>query len=260
MRIQCPNCETIFSVGENALGENGRKVRCSQCKHEWFQSPETALPEPAVTTEELAEAAAVETTAGQTREEPQMAEGMEESGAIPELDVDDKESVADGPRPVWRGLLVILVIMIAIAAAGFVLARNQIAEILPQSRTVYAALGFTDLATAPDKGEAPQQPATPANPAEGLSITHTNTKLEEVGGVRSLIISGTVTNTTSAARDIPPLQVTLADANNAPLNRVVIRAKEARLLAGAVTTFEAKINQPSDKAVNFEIDFVVPDQ
>lgn len=39
MLITCPECETSFSIPTNALGEKGRKVKCSSCSHVWFQAP-----------------------------------------------------------------------------------------------------------------------------------------------------------------------------------------------------------------------------
>ena len=39
MRITCPNCSAQFDVPEGAITEEGRKLRCSQCKHKWHQFP-----------------------------------------------------------------------------------------------------------------------------------------------------------------------------------------------------------------------------
>ena len=39
MELACPNCETQFFVADNAIGPNGRKVRCSACQHTWQAKP-----------------------------------------------------------------------------------------------------------------------------------------------------------------------------------------------------------------------------
>tara|TARA_Y100000590_G_scaffold401149_1_gene485806 strand:+ start:56 stop:724 length:669 start_codon:yes stop_codon:yes gene_type:complete len=37
MIITCSNCNTKYTINKNALGNNGKKVKCSNCNHEWFQ-------------------------------------------------------------------------------------------------------------------------------------------------------------------------------------------------------------------------------
>jgi len=39
MIISCPECETGFNIPNNALGDEGRKVKCSKCTHVWHQPP-----------------------------------------------------------------------------------------------------------------------------------------------------------------------------------------------------------------------------
>ena len=39
MRIACPNCSAHFDVPGDAIPEEGRKLRCSQCRHKWHQLP-----------------------------------------------------------------------------------------------------------------------------------------------------------------------------------------------------------------------------
>jgi len=37
--ITCSNCKASYAVDETAMGEGaGKRVRCSNCEHEWFQS------------------------------------------------------------------------------------------------------------------------------------------------------------------------------------------------------------------------------
>jgi predicted Zn finger-like uncharacterized protein len=46
MIITCPHCQSSFKVADDAIGTNGRAVRCSSCNHQWieFHPPEKNIP------------------------------------------------------------------------------------------------------------------------------------------------------------------------------------------------------------------------
>lgn len=48
MIIACPACSTRYVVPDNAIGVEGRTVRCAKCRHSWFQQGATTeVPETA---------------------------------------------------------------------------------------------------------------------------------------------------------------------------------------------------------------------
>lgn len=40
MILTCPNCQTRFLVADQAIGTDGRRVRCGNCQHMWFAQPD----------------------------------------------------------------------------------------------------------------------------------------------------------------------------------------------------------------------------
>jgi predicted Zn finger-like uncharacterized protein len=43
MKIKCPDCSTAYDIKPEALGDEGRSVKCARCGNRWFVSPN---PEP----------------------------------------------------------------------------------------------------------------------------------------------------------------------------------------------------------------------
>jgi len=45
MLLTCPNCDTVFRVDGEKIGEAGQAVRCSVCAHVWQAAPPMLVPE-----------------------------------------------------------------------------------------------------------------------------------------------------------------------------------------------------------------------
>ena len=102
MIVRCSACRTRYLVDPAALGEAGRRVRCTNCGHVWHQTP-----------------------AAEAAEAPDKA-----APSVP----------LDRP-PAWAGWVAAGLFVIA-ALAGLALARNAIVTSWPGTVSIYDAVGL----------------------------------------------------------------------------------------------------------------------
>ena len=102
MIVRCSSCATRYQVDLSALGEAGRRVRCTRCGHVWHQTPGADAPE------------------------------ASDSAAPP---------VPPNRPPAWAGWAAAGLFVIA-ALAGLALARNAIVDSWPGTVSIYDAVGL----------------------------------------------------------------------------------------------------------------------
>ena len=87
MILVCPSCATRYIVPDEAIGVNGRQVRCAACKHSWFQDGVRLAPR-----EEVASAASPAPAPSRSPE----SRGVSESD---DTGISDSAAVADTSAP-----------------------------------------------------------------------------------------------------------------------------------------------------------------
>ncbi len=206
MIIQCPECATKYSVGSNAIGAQGRTVRCTSCGNSWFQEraddPESILTLPDLAEEtrpDVAEEPAVE------RADAAFAEEHGQDDHLPENTTPILTAERDKPvRPVHalpapaQSLKTLWPTLAALAAAGLIVAtpllvlHRQIETAWPPSSRVYHLAGLSQ-----------------SLPAANLELHDVHAALRTEDGAKTLTIDGLIRNPDKDKVTVPNLRATL---------------------------------------------------
>ncbi|MDE2228554.1 MAG: zinc-ribbon domain-containing protein [Alphaproteobacteria bacterium] len=210
MIVTCPTCSTRYLVDTQKLGVQGRMVRCGSCGHTWYQAP----PEHATSRIDLTEPV------------PEPTPGVVERRGLPAI---------QRRRRSWGKLVALLVLLLVLAGAGWgaIFMRDRVMALVPQSARIYSRLGLA--ASMPDFGP-------------GLALRDVAPRRAVENGQSVLVIDGRIVNLSSARRRVPPLKVTLRDANDKPLTSWTFSAGIAELGPGASASFHTTYQQPTADA------------
>ena len=225
MRIACPNCSAYFDVPEDAIPEEGRKLRCSQCQHKWRQLP----------IEENNELAFAEIT--EDLPNPLETE-IEHSGNIP---IPSSEEIIETSRKRRLNVpwvpITIFAVLILVISAGLNWRIDAVKQ-YPPIAILYDAIGLH----VPVKGE--------------------NLILKNIGAWRNneqfmeiLLVQGEIYNPTELVQAIPIIQGTEIDATGRELQTEFFTPEAKTLLPDETIKFEFQKPFPDEKTVKFLVTF-----
>ncbi|MNS78603.1 hypothetical protein D3C72_1122230 [compost metagenome] len=233
MILTCPACATSYFVPDDAIGPNGRRVRCKSCGHDWRATLEDEPLELSAATEEPV----AEPGFGKREDAP---ESLAETPA-PELprafrakaEQQRKMRRAATQGAVWAGLAVVFLSLIG-AAYAF---RLPIVQAWPQAAAVYKLVG------------------APVNLA-GLEFEAVGIRLapHDPGKV---IVSGALRNIRDNEVVAPPVRVAVVNAAGAEIAHRILRLETAPVLPGKVQGFAVVIPDPDHKVASAAFDFVL---
>ncbi len=171
--------------------------------------------------------------------------------AVPAEDAGEKPRTPRGkkPEPKKRSALGriaaaigwLLFVLVLGGMAAVVYEADMVMEEYPETRPVFATLGFD----------------IPA-PGEGLRLTNVTSSRVTIEGAAALVVEGKVTNTTNMRRTVPPMRGSLRDANDRELSSWTFAAQFPKLEGGESASFRTEIKQPPTQAIGLSIAFVEP--
>ncbi|WP_313102071.1 DUF3426 domain-containing protein [Brevundimonas sp.] len=234
MILTCPACATSYFVPDEAIGPNGRRVRCKACGHDWRATLEDEpLELSAAAAEPVAEAAGF----GKREEAP---ETLAETPA-PELprafrakaEQQRKMRRAATQGAVWAALAVVFLALIG-AAFAF---RLQIVQAWPQAAAVYKLVG------------------APVNLA-GLEFEAVGIRLAPYDPGK-VVVSGALRNIRDNEVVAPPVRVALLNAAGAEVGHRIVRLEAAPVLPGKVLGFAVVVPDADHTIAEANFDFVL---
>jgi predicted Zn finger-like uncharacterized protein len=91
MKIKCPDCSTSYEIKTDALGPEGRSVKCAKCGNRWFVDPKDEEDGPA-------DFAAADDTTATVESSDEETEAKDEADWAADSEEDSADIDADGPE------------------------------------------------------------------------------------------------------------------------------------------------------------------
>lgn len=244
MILTCPSCRTRYQAESERFAPSGRNVRCAKCGQVWFQP----APEPV---------AAVATPAPGFPTPPPIPPAQSAGvpgGGFSDFSASDFDA---GPAPVeeepaeapvvaprrWKSpppaqiagwaVLIFMIIGIGWSAVQY---RQTIANLWPESTSLYAALGM------------------PVN-VRGMALVNIAYQQDFEDGQPVLSVTGKVVNISNHELPVPGLRVVLTDDAKRELYRWNFDVGVPTLKAGAESAFITRLSSPPPEARNLNITF-----
>lgn len=263
MILTCPECATSFKVPDNAIGPNGRTVRCSQCNTTWFVAAEPdilALNDDFEITNEVSndggdyEASSQDYVEQEDKDipsqpafgshniEPDLA-GASASLTNPSIAPHTLMRKRAERKKVRNRLLgvgmiwVITLSLLALIALSAYLFRAKIVEIFPGTAPIYKAFGLE------------------AN-VMGLEFYDIETKYGNNEGVNVLLVNGRIKNFDRKTRPVDMIKLSFKNAAGETVASWVIEPPKPELKSGESIKFVAQYPNPPIDAVKLEQEFV----
>ena len=209
MILECPACSARYTVPDNAIGPNGRTVRCAKCSESWREEPRE-VPAPAEPPLDL-----VKEPEPPPAAEPDAPQAEPVAHDFDEARRDYEEEPQPRPRRRWA-MIAAIVGLLLLLGTGAVLAIGP-----DQLRQRLGGLG--------------------AGPAVSLllEVPRKPERRTLASGNELFALTGRVVNPTRERQNVPDIQAELQDAQGRVVYNWIITPPTRTLAPGASAEFNA---------------------
>jgi hypothetical protein len=199
-------------------------VKCTTCGNRWRAYQDRSLPEREVPEEEM--------LVEGPREPPSTAEDLEFVAA----------PVAPARKPVKKKTPVAVAVGAGVAVGlalllgGAVVFRQQVADVLPSSAPIFAAVGL------------------PVNTL-GLVIEGVKSQPTFQAGRPVLLVTGAIRNANKVSTEAPPIRISLLGKDGKPVAGILAQPLNAKIPPGATRYFAVSLPDPPAGARELDIAF-----
>lgn len=257
MIITCPHCQTKYQVTYEAIGSAGRKVQCAHCHQAWDQHPLSAdRPPPPDADQAFSAMAEDQLDEAMVSEEKSFAveaalnrASQAGAAALPGLNAAEmKKRQADFSRRrnamisrlplarVRRAARVLgMVGLVALLSTAY-FGRVHIVDRYPDLAGLYAAMGM-------------------GVNVVGLEFSNLETLKTLSGGNDVLMVSAQIVGLTAEPVRVPPVVVSLLDADGHAVYEWSVTPRVRDLMAGERATFDTRLSLPPSEATRVRLSF-----
>lgn len=255
MILTCPDCSTRYSVKDDAVGPNGRTVRCSSCSATWFvasdadalalvdnlsQDIQAIDPAPDHTATAISSAPSIDRVAP-----PEKSRAIAAQKAAPKTTMGAHVQIRDrvdrerrnrrffGIFMIW---LVTIGLLAALAIIGYAM-RQPIVDSNPKAASFYKLFNITVTAS-------------------GLDFEKPGTSHTMIDGTPFLVINGVVMNRSNTAQALPMIELSLTNGNDDVITSWLVEMKETQIDAKQRLSYVSQYPNPPLDAKELKYKFV----
>jgi predicted Zn finger-like uncharacterized protein len=200
MILTCPSCSASYNVPSDAIGEEGRDVRCKKCQHTWFQKSEEGerldhlidrIQSEDIDEDDISFREAMAETAEKRRKQSEEVSVFQRIAAV--LKIGKKSYVSTDSNGLLKHIAsgMVAIATVSLFLFAFFALRVQVVGVVPALGPVYTQMGFA------------VSPYADINSEEALVIE--NSEIVDVGGRK--MIKANLINLTSSAIRLPKIRV-----------------------------------------------------